>query len=309
MSPANDTNWITKFNIHVTSNSNKVFGNGRHQLEVSVSVTPKAGVSISDEQLDSIRLVTLDDDGAYQTLSGELRMFTERDKRFEYYADTGAAPQALLEANSRRRRFYVSSTRSGGSLDVIYAAITKDEETEYVSHTSKFNASVTLETLTPLRLTRQDFAFDAEDNHFQEIGTTEWNYDINQLFIKGSSLKLVDAIPYGPGSGEAYFQNVIEDDPGWDIDGLTPVTSRSFTHIAYEVSHQREFSVPEAVLSVNRFPNSMVFVRIFTMGTVSLSGVTTTEAQWGLLDQYGNEHKIEMTQRNDGQYIDFVMID
>ena len=175
MNPANDTNWITKFNIHVSSNSNKVFGNGRHQLEVSVTVTPKAGVDITDEQLDSIRLVTLDDNGAYQELSGELHMSTERDTRFEYYADTGAPPAPLIAANTLRRKFYVSSTRSGGTLDVVYAAITKDEATHYVSHTSKFNTSVTLETLTPLRLNRDDFAFDAEDSHFQEIGTTEWN--------------------------------------------------------------------------------------------------------------------------------------
>ncbi|WP_256665290.1 hypothetical protein [Pseudomonas sp. SLFW] len=41
MNPANDTHWITRFDVKVSSNSNKVFGNGRHQLEVSVSLTPK----------------------------------------------------------------------------------------------------------------------------------------------------------------------------------------------------------------------------------------------------------------------------
>lgn len=307
MSPANDTNWITKFGIHVTSNSNKVFGNGRHQLEVSVTVTPKPGVDITEEQLDSIRLVTLDDNGAYQELSGELRMSTERDTRFEYYADTGAAPAPLLEANARRRKFYVSSSRSGGTLDVIYAAISKDETTHYVSHTSKFNTSATLETLTPLRLTRDDFAFDDEDNHFQTVDATEWNYDVYQLFIKSRTLKLVDAISYGATSGEAYFQNVIEEESGWDFEGLAPDIAKSFTHIGYGVSDQREFPVPNATLSVNRYPNSMLFIRIFTYGTVSLGGTTTIDARWGLLDQYGNEHKIKMTQRNDGQYIDFVM--
>jgi len=307
MTPAKDTNWITKFNIHITSNSNKVFGNGRHQLEVSVSVTPKLGVQITQEQLDSIRLVTLGDDGHYHELSGDLRMSTERDKRFEYYADTGAPPAPLLAANTLRRRFYVSSTRSGGTLDVIYAAISKDEATHYVSHTTPFITSITVETLTPLRLNRDDFAFEAEDNHFQVIDATEWNYDVNQLFIKSRTLKLVDAIAYGPTSGKAYFQNVIEEDSGWDFDGLTPDISKSFTHIGYGVSDQREFPVTNATLSVNRYPNSMVFIRIFTYGISWLSGTTTIDAQWGLLDQYGNEHRIKMTQRNDGQYIDFVM--
>lgn len=304
MTPTNDTNWITKFGIHVTSNSNKVFGNGRHQLEVSVTVTPKPGVDITEEQLDSIRLVTLDDNGAYQELSGELRMSTERDTRFEYYADTGAAPAPLLEANARRRKFYVSSSRSGGTLDVIYAAISKDETTHYVSHTSKFNTSATLETLTPLRLTRDDFAFDDEDNHYQEIRGTEWNYDVYQLFIKGRNLKLVEAIPYGPTSGQAYFQSIFEEESFFDPDYYL---AKSFTHIGYQVSDQTRFRVPEAVLSVDRRPNSMLFIRIFTQGGAKLTGVETIDAQWGLLDQYGNEHKIKMTQRNDGQYIDFVM--
>lgn len=303
MNPANDTNWITKFNIHVTSNSNKVFGNGRHQLEVSVSVTPKAGVEISDEQLDSIRLVTLDDDGAYQELDGELHMSKERDKRFEYYADTGGAPQALLAANSRRRRFYVSSTRSGGSLDVIYAAISKDEETQYVSNTSKFNTSITLETLTPLRLTREDMTLSVEDNYEHTVNATDWDYDVYQMYPNSRHLKWVASIPYGPGSGIPYYQTTVEDN-GFFADG----EPKSYTHLAFEVSTRRRFKAPTTDISVNRRPGSMVFIRIKTFGPVTLTGAQNRTSRWGLLDQYGNEQQIEMTQTSDGNLIDFIVI-
>lgn len=302
MNPAKDTNWITKFGIHVTSNSNKVFGNGRHQLEVSVSVTPKAGVEISEEQLNSIRLVTLDDDGHYQELNGELQMSTERDKRFEYYADTGLAPAALLEANSRRRKFYVSSTRSGGSLDVVYAAISKNDETQYVSHSSVFSSSVTLETLTPLRLNRDDFAFDVEDNYEHTVNATDWDYDVYQLYLKGRNLRLVASIPYGPGSGIPYYQDTVEDN-GWFADG----EPRSYTHLAFEVSDRRKFKTPTTDLSVPRRPGSMVFIRIKTFGPVTLSGAQNSTSRWGLLDQYGNEHTIEMTQSENGNLMGFIV--
>lgn len=303
MNPANDTNWITKFNIYVSSNSNKVYGNGRHQLEVSVTVTPKAGVDITDKQLDSIRLVTLDDNGAYQELSGELQMSTERDTRFEYYADTGAPPAPLLAANTLRRKFYVSSTRSGGTLDVIYAAITKDKATHYVSHTSKFNSAITVETLTVLRLTREDMTLSVEDNHEHTVNATEWDYDVYQLFLKSRTLKLVASVPYGPGSGTPYYQQTVEDE-GWLSDG----DPRSYTHIAYEVSDRRTFQAPTTVLSIHRRAGSMVVIRIKTFGPVTLTGAHNRTSQWGLFDQYGNEHKIEMTQQSNGNLLDFIVI-
>ena len=304
MIPANDTKWLTRFKINITSNSNKIFGNGRHQLEVSVSLTPKAGNEVTEEQLDTIRLVTLDDDGVYQPLSGELQVTNERDTRFEYYADTGSAPSPLLEAPSRRRRFYVSSTRPGGSLDVIYAAISKDEDTHYVSHTSVFNASETVETLTPLRLNRDDFTLLVEDNHEHKIGATRWDYDIYQLFLKSRHLRIVQSIPYGAKSGQPYYQKIEEEEDGWFLDGETVW---SWTHVAYEVSNIKTFRVPHVTLSVNRHPGSLLCIRIKTEGTVNLSGGRNTSSVWGLIDQYGNEHKVEMTQTSNGNLIDFVM--
>lgn len=304
MKPSIDKNWISKLQLHITSNSNKIFGNGRQQLEVSVSVTPKSGVEFTQEQLDSIRLMTLDDDGNHQALGGELQVSTDRDTRFEYYADTGSAPSALLESNIRRRRFYVSSTRTGGSLDVIYAAITKDEDNEYVSSNPSYFSSQTIETLTPLRLIRDDFTWLVEDNFVQEIGDTKWDYDVYQLFLRGRSLRLVESIPYGPRSGEGYYQKIVEEEDGWLADGEMVW---SWTHYAYEISDKRRFKVKKATLSVERRPASMVFIRIKTAGSVNLSGVTNRSSHWGLIDQYGNEHKIEMTQESNGNLINFIM--
>lgn len=302
MNIANDTRWLTAFNVNLTSNSRKLYANGRQQVEISVSVTFRSRAIFTKEQLDNIRLVILDDNGAFQELSGELNVSTERDTRFHYYADTGAPPAPLLQPYSIRRRFYVSSTRPGGSLDRIYAAINKDRDTLYVSHTSVFNSSVEVESLTPLRLTRDDIEFSREDNHHQVVNATDWDYDVYQLSFKGRNLKMVQSVSYGTGSGYLYYSNVIED-YGYFADG----EPRSNMHIAYAVGTQTKFRLPRSILSVRRRPASMVFIRIATHGPVTVSGDSRSLSQWGLIDQYGNEHMIEMTQEDNGNLIDFVM--
>lgn len=306
MDATNDTNWITRLSIEVASNSNKVFGNGRHQLKVYVTVVPKAGIDITEEQLDSIRLVTIDDDGNYQELSDELVASTERDTRFEYYADTGFAPRVKRDASLRRRKFYVSSSRSGGTLDVIYAAISKDEDTHYVSHTSKFNSSVTVETLTPLRLNTADFELTFDDNHDEEKDRTRWDYDVYQLQIKSHSLKIIESTPEDGESGAPYFQYI--EDHGWEFQGLSWINNfTSYTHYAYGISQGAQVELPGVTLSVDRHPNSMVFVRVATWGIENLSGVQNQSSRWKLLDQYGNEHGIEMTQPEKGNRLGFIM--
>jgi len=75
MKPVNEADWLSRLNINITSSSNRIFNNGNHQLEISVGLTPRNGEIITDEQLNSVRLVTLEDDGSYQELSGEYRYF------------------------------------------------------------------------------------------------------------------------------------------------------------------------------------------------------------------------------------------
>lgn len=314
MRPNDDTNWITKFNISITSNANKVFSNGRQQLEVSVSVSPKSGQTITEEQMKSIRLVTLDDQGVYQELSGELGASTERDKRFEYYADTGVAPSNLqLESASRRKRFYVSSTRPGGSRDIVYAAISKDQNTHYVSHTSRFNTSVTVESVTPLRMTREDFVFSGEDRQSETLDGLIVDYDVYHLSFKNSRLRIVESIAYGTGSGSCYAQNHIDVSP-WHYFFYTslefaPFRYQNHYHYAFRVGPETEFRWRDTPIKVNSRQGVMNFVRVKVTGDDFSNIPYSTPSRWGLWDQYGNEQRIEMTQESGGNIPNFVMVD
>lgn len=309
-----DTNWITKFNISITSNSNRVFANGRHQLEVSVSVSPKSGQEISAEQMESLHLVTLDDDGVYRKLSGELDASERRDKRFEYYADTGSAPNNLqLESSSRRKRFYISSTRPGGSRDIVYAAISKDADTQYVSHTSRFNSAVTVESLTPLRMTRDDFIFDGEDRQWETLDSLTVDYDVYHLSFRSSRLKIVESIAYGAKEEVCYAQNNIDITPGYyffyvSFENATFRYQNHF-HYAIKVGPEKEFRWRDTPIKVNNRSGVMNFVRVKVTGDDFSNVPYSTPSRWGLLDQYGNEHKIEMTQESDGNIPNFIMFD
>nr|WP_314574888.1 hypothetical protein [uncultured Pseudomonas sp.] len=310
MRPLNDTNWITRFNVDITSSSNRVFSNGRQQLQVSVSVTPKEGQTVTNEQLDSIRLVTLDDDGNYQELSGDLQASTQRDERFDYYGGSGTAPQNLLDSNSRRRKFYVSSTRPGGSLDVIYASISKDSQASYVSHTNRFNSSVTVESITPLRMNRNNFEFEGIDEHWEQIGEEKVDFDVYHLSFKSSGLRIVDCITHGAKGGVPYYQDCeLISSWGGGIRGDGYSIHHYYYHFAYPVGPERTFSYGGRSIAINKRRGVMDFVRLkLTKDGAPITPVKH-DSVWGLLDQHGNEHKIEMTQESSGNIPNFRMYD
>lgn len=116
----NTSAWLNHFNIKITSNSHRLYSNGRQQIEVTVAVAPAPNNTLTAEQLDSIALVTLDDDGVYRELTGELKVSTTRDPQFDYFAASSGAPQNLEPSGTTtHKRFYITSTRIGGSLDKV----------------------------------------------------------------------------------------------------------------------------------------------------------------------------------------------
>jgi hypothetical protein len=99
---------------------------------ISVGATPETGVHITKDQLDSIRPVTVDDNGVYRESSGELKMSTERDQRSHYYTITGAPP-ALWGHDVYRRSFKGRNLKTvqpvnygTGSGHLYYSNVTKD---------------------------------------------------------------------------------------------------------------------------------------------------------------------------------------
>ncbi|MFK3797658.1 hypothetical protein [Pseudomonas sp. NPDC088444] len=312
MSYNNDTQWISAFTLAVTSSSNKVFSNGRHQVEITVGVTPQEGEEVTEEQMASIQLVTLDDDGNYQELSGELQLGTERDERFDYHPDAGSASDTTdLESTTQRRTFYVSSTRPDGSQDTLYAVISKNEEKRYVTHSSEFGASVTVESVVPTQVGADDFLFWADNVSNRELATSRAGCEIYSLAFKDAERRIVASVPRGAGEGVAYYQNHLDISP-WDDaneEEYVPTRFQNFYHHAYKVGEPKEFVFQGTAIPLNQTPGVMNFVRLKTISDSPEVEFHHDASRWELLDQYGNAHTIEMKQFNDGAGMDFELLE
>lgn len=297
--------WLSQFKIDITSSTNKVFGNGRQQLEATVTVAGRKDGIISDEQLASISLVTLDDDGVYRELDGPLKASSVRDAAFEYYADTGTIPSNLeLRGPVRRRRFYISSSRSGGSLDRLYARISKDDNTHYVTDAGSFNSSITVESITPLRYDEDDFEMSRGD----EISTEALDLDIYYLKFKNPKLRIVKSTPHDVAyNHNPHYRYCFKTTVKRDYDKVASL----LTHYAFKVGPERTFTVAGSTVTLNRRPGCMNIIRTIThqIYLQSLPKNEVKPSRWWIFDQYGNERKIEITQTDNGNRIGFKRFD
>jgi len=305
--------WLSQFKIDITSNANRVYGNGRQQLEATVSVTPNKNKPLTAEQLASITLVTFDDDGVYRELGGALHASPERNPLYEYFAASGNAPSNLeLGSNVRRKRFYISSSRRGGSLDQVFARISRDENTHHVTGVDSFKTSIIIESITPVHYDENDFELSAED----ELTTDTIDVDIYYLKFKNPRLRIVKARPYTEYYGEpwndyynadAHYRYCYATRTGAEH----AIIASWRTHYAFEVGPRRPFTLWNNTVFLNRIPGQMNFVRTITHErayTLRPQG-ESQRSIWGLFDQYGNERKIEVTQTDDGNRIGFKRFD
>jgi len=299
--------WLSQFKIELTSSSNKVFGNRRQQLEATVSVSPRTNAIITDEQLASIALVTLDDDGVYRELNGALQASETRNTLFEYFGDTGSAPSNLeIRGPVRRKRFYISSSRSGGSLDKIYARISMDADNHYVTDIGAFKSSIIVESITPLRYEIEDFELSAEDT----ARTERVDIDVYYLKFKNPRLRIVKSTPHDVAYNDTpHFQFCFNTyNYGYGVDNNI---ASYYTHYAFEVGRERAFTVADTTVILNKRHGCMNFVRTITH--TSFIRVPPRNilkpSRWWIVDQYGNDRKIEITQAVEGNRIDFKRFD
>lgn len=304
--------WLSRFKIDITSSTNKVFGNGRQQLEATVTVAPRNGGMITDAQLASIALVTLDDDGAYRELNGPLKASSVRDTVYEYYADTGSAPSNLvLKGPVRRKRFYISSSRSGGSIDQIYARISKDDNTHYVTDGGSFNSSITVESITPLRYDQSDFELNAED----ALTTSVTDIDIYFFKFKNPKLRIVKSTPHNEYYSE-YWNDFHNEDWYYRHCHATR-TGENFnliatwrTHYAFEIGPKRNVTIGRNTITLNHRAGQMNLLRTVTDERIYNGPEDELERSiWSVFDQYGNERRVEFTQTEDGNRIGFKRFD
>jgi hypothetical protein len=298
--------WLRRFRIDITSHSNRVYANGHQEIEVTVTVEPREGQSLDDQQMASISLVQVDDQGQLRHLDDALFATDERDLRFEYHNTAGFLPSILPTASSqtRRRRFYVSSSRPGGSLDTVYASIWMADGERFVSNEGFFRSSVTIESVSPLRLAKEHFELQRDDVAAEPLMGGHFDLDLYALGFKDPNYRIVESRCYATPSATEYYEGYVDSRPALQFGG--PYRADSFFHYAFAVGPAFTWLAYGKQVAINQTPGKMNFVRVQNVD-YDKPGYPETRriSRWGLLDQQGNEHIIEMLPAANGNLIDF----
>ncbi|MFY1664814.1 hypothetical protein [Pseudomonas sp. Pseu.R1] len=318
-----NTNFLSTFKIQITSGQPRIYNNGHQQIEITVTYQPAKNVELSEEQLNSLRLVT-SKGGEFQELSDEFTVSTTRDPRFKYFQDPRGpsnvrAPEVIAGQNIKT--FYISSTHEAEVPINLHAAMNKDDDLVAITGTKYFNSSCIITTVNPdLILSRQDFKFWGEDVHEEDLSswhagqktTRELDVDVYHLSFKDPRNRLVESVKAEEGTvgeGEPWFHKKFEADASWFFDSRE---SRIHTHIAYTVGTKLSFSNEHITINVSR-RNVMNFVRVKIYEkhpSFPVSVKTVNERSvWLLRDQNGNTHKIEMFTESNGNIPNFKVIE
>lgn len=298
--------WLRRFRVDITSNSPRVFANGRQQVRVTVTLEPRDGQAISQEALDSLQLILIDDDGNIRDLDAELAVSTERDSRFTYHADSGSAPSPLMEAatGTIRRHFYVTSTLPGGTLSTIYAGIWKDQENSFETNRAPFLSSVEIESITPRRLTEDHFELAVEDAG--NNGATD--IDLYYLKFKEPSRYIASSKSLAIPSGVAFYSGWKNTSPWYAIHSDL-WSSYRYTHYAFDVGAEFEWtsSNGEVTVRLNKHQGCMTLLRERELINSNAASTETRDwSIWEVIDQHGNAIVLRFVREDQGNRIGFT---
>jgi len=172
--------WLVIWRIAISSPSNRVYPNGRQQLEVTVIVEPLMSQTVKAEELASVRLMIRDAHGQFSPLpdvAGSPWFFGHARNEYLEYPGARSPSSAINPLAVYTRKFYVMAGKTNGTgqgLETLYAGITRytDEGMyDYVTDGSEGNFSSTVEVHT------------AETPKFQVPG----NYTFERTLTAGNS--------------------------------------------------------------------------------------------------------------------------
>lgn len=128
--------WLASLNIAIASASNRVYPNGRQQMEVTVNIEPLSSQKVSAEELASVKLIVRDELGGFTPLpesnDGSSPWFFShrRNDYLEYPAVRELVPpseSANTPSSVYTRKFYVMANKANPSqpLETLYVGITR----------------------------------------------------------------------------------------------------------------------------------------------------------------------------------------
>jgi hypothetical protein len=165
--------WLKRFEIEISSASDRQYANGRQQIEVKVSIQAVLGAELTQEQIDSVRIVEVTSDGVFVPLTTASVpngwWLTTQKNEYDYFPTTqqmtvkGSEQDSSLSPQAEpvhERNFYPVTLAPGGSKKKLWARITKDGDNEYITNAT-FISDVTLTAVAPPRFSAiSDYVFD-----------------------------------------------------------------------------------------------------------------------------------------------------
>jgi hypothetical protein len=303
--------WLRRFKVEVTSNSNRLFANGRQQVRVSVTLEARDGHTISDASLDSLKLFVLDDDGIECDLEHTdptkigLMASSTRDERFEYHGHSGQIQARRLDmlSTSKRRHFYVTTTLPGGSLCTLYARIQNDEEVWVDTRRAPFVSSVTLEPVTPVHLDETHFALDREDAHSH----ADYDLDVWHLRFANPNYRIA-ANRHLKRPGVGYFCIKTDGHASTTPVGRPQYITKVYTLHAFDVGTQPHWVSLDRKYqqTLTAKPDTMTLLRARLTIRRKVVLDQQFDSIWAVIDQHGNEHLLKFLPGDNGNTIRFT---
>ena len=307
--------WLRHFQLDITSNSRRVYANGHQQVEITVSLEPRKGQTISQQSLDSLTLVQIDDEGNPRVLDHpHLYAHYERDERFVYHNASGTAPSALMahSPQSIRRRFYVSSKRPGGTLSQIYALIWKDEDHYFVTNADPFKSSVVIESIAPVPPANDLFKLSSEPALTYKLPSSNLNYwddefeeSVSYFGFADPRTRMVQSEALAtPSSHPIYEMNA------WDHALISFQLTNDYSQhrkvTVYEAGQPFTVKSPESDRVHHQRPGHLLihmYAKRFYNRHYSSS--QTKRSIWKVIDQHGNGYEVEFFVAEAGKHVSF----
>lgn len=303
--------WLRRFRLDITSSSNRLYANGHQQVEVTITLEPRDGQTITEEQLSTLQLILIDDEGGIRDLDGALLAHSERDPRFDYHAAT-SVPGALVHSSARaiRKRFHVSSTLPGGSLSTIHAGIWFDASTSFETNVAPFRSSVVIESVAPptahetlFQLVEQDkVSYKADNGNY-------WNDEIEEevayFGLRDPNNRIVESHPHDTPSAEPFYVR-----NNWDHAlisfELTNDYSQHCRVAAYAVGEPFTLQLPDSSQVLTQRPHHMTLYRHFSRFYRRwFNDLSEAPSLWTVVDRHGNAYGIEFFTTEAGKTLRF----
>ncbi len=245
-------NWLTKWTITVSSSANRLYPNGRQQIELLLEVEPLPDQFITEQELASLRLMVHDADGTPFQLTdtpdthGWRASLTRNE--YDYYPQGQLNPTPTINeptppesepAIYTRRLYVMNSSQRGGESLTVYAGITHqidDEDYDYVSDGNghMFNSSVDVMTEPLPSFELRDYLFE----HQQLSGDENSDIQLREYYLGVSRLPLLTAVAAPAGMIQ------------WD--DRNPSSSRA-SHVGYAPPNTTPFRYNTEIQLGNQF--------------------------------------------------------